>query len=102
MAEALVLAHREFASIQDGRRRVIVLVTDGAPNSVEETRAAADLLKADGISLICVGIGDDVSEHFLSALASSPDLYFPASVPEHLSAVLSNIAHLYVNPQEAQ
>ncbi len=71
MAQAIRLATKQL------RRRpgdkTILLVTDGMPNSREATLAAARLARAQGITLIAIGIGH-VDEAFLAALTPKPEL----------------------------
>lgn len=53
--------------------RVMVLITDGMPNSREATLAAAAGARALGITLIAVGT-DGADEAFLAALTPRPEL----------------------------
>lgn len=71
MAQALQLATRQLR-----RRRgdkIILLVTDGMPDSREATLDAARLARAQGVTVIAIGIGG-TDEAFLAALTPKPEL----------------------------
>ena len=71
MAQAIRLATRQL-----GRQRgdkVILLVTDGMPNSRAATLDAARLARAQGITIIAIGIGQ-ADEAFLASLTPKPEL----------------------------
>ncbi|CAA9321158.1 MAG: hypothetical protein AVDCRST_MAG93-5749, partial [uncultured Chloroflexia bacterium] len=71
MAQALLLATRQLR-----RRRgdkTILLVTDGMPDSREAALDAARLARAQGITVIAIGIGR-ADEAFLAALTPKPEL----------------------------
>jgi Ca-activated chloride channel family protein len=53
--------------------RVMVLITDGMPNSREATLQAAAVARALGITLVAVGTGH-ADEDFLAALTPRPEL----------------------------
>lgn len=71
MAQAICLAIRQL------RRRTgdktILLVTDGMPDSREATLDAARLARAQGITLVAIGIGN-ADEAFLTMLSLRPEL----------------------------
>lgn len=71
MAHAIRLGTRQL------RRRpgdkTMLLVTDGMPDSREATLNAARLARAEGITLIAIGIGH-LDEAFLAALTPKPEL----------------------------
>jgi len=56
-----------FASSRDGVPKVVVLLTDGASTYYERTIKAAENVKANGIKIIAVGIGNKV--HILTSKA---------------------------------
>ena len=71
MAQALQLATRQL-----GRRRgdkIILLITDGMPDSREAALDAARLARAQGITIIAIGIGR-ADEAFLASLTPKPEL----------------------------
>ena len=70
MAQAIRLGTRQLR-----RRRgdkTLLLVTDGMPDSREATLYAARLARAQGITLIAIGIGH-TDEAFLEALTPKPE-----------------------------
>ncbi len=69
MARALRMAAGRLRS----GRRVILLITDGMPDSREATLDAAAAARAAGIRVIAVGTGQ-ADEAFLSALTPRPEL----------------------------
>ncbi|CAA9296847.1 MAG: hypothetical protein AVDCRST_MAG93-4318, partial [uncultured Chloroflexia bacterium] len=71
MAQALHLATRQLR-----RRRgdkIILLVTDGMPDSREAALDAARLARTQGVTIIAIGIGR-ADEVFLAALTPKPEL----------------------------
>lgn len=75
MDEALRIA-REHVAIQPADRKpIVVMATDGQPNSVDTTVAQANSLKQTA-ELVCIGIGQGVAADFLMKLASTPRDYF--------------------------
>jgi Mg-chelatase subunit ChlD len=86
-------AHEEVA--KKGRARsVLVIATDGIPTDSPEEQilSYAKFIKDSGARIICVGIGRDVNEKFLRALASSPQDYYSAKVSIELTSVYREIA----------
>ncbi len=71
MAHALRLAARRLRL--RGGRRVVLLITDGMPDSREATLDAAAAARAVGIRVIAVGTGR-ADEAFLRALTPRPEL----------------------------
>ncbi|MEJ2356677.1 MAG: VWA domain-containing protein [Deinococcales bacterium] len=71
MARALHLAAARLRFRRG--RRVILLITDGMPDSREATLDAAAAARAAGMTVIAVGT-DDADEAFLSALTPRPEL----------------------------
>ena len=79
MAQAIRVATRQLR-----RRRgdkVILLVTDGMPNSRAATLDAAHLARAQGITVIAIGIGH-ADEAFLASLTPKPELAVKVAVGE--------------------
>eukprot|EP00178_Gracilaria_changii_P013760 TRINITY_DN3876_c0_g1_i1.p1 TRINITY_DN3876_c0_g1~~TRINITY_DN3876_c0_g1_i1.p1 ORF type:complete len:337 (+),score=34.38 TRINITY_DN3876_c0_g1_i1:868-1878(+) len=76
-ADALALCQSLVTSASDPR--VVVLLTDGVNADPGPATAAADAIKADGITLITIGVGDGVATGTLEALATSPDLFIPVT-----------------------
>ncbi len=79
MAQAIGLATRKL------RRRpgdkTILLVTDGMPNDRAATLRAARLARAQGVTLIAIGIGH-VDEAFLAALTPKPEFAHKVAVKQ--------------------
>lgn len=71
MAEAITLAQQQL--INKSGFLVMVIITDGEPNSRTDTLVEADKAKKNNIDIITVGT-DDADESFLSMLASRSDL----------------------------
>lgn len=71
MGSALSLAGRKFKERKGVR--VVVLVTDGLPDSRQETSRAAKPLIKDGVDIITIGT-DDADESFLEKISSRKDL----------------------------
>ncbi len=65
-----------FDLLQGGGARAIVVVTDGqgasAPNPLPQIRA-------DGVAVVSVGVGDGINEAFLRSIATKPEFYIPAT-----------------------
>jgi Ca-activated chloride channel homolog len=79
---------------------VILLLTDGNAEGQEATVVeAADIAKALGIRVITIGLGEDVNETLLQAIASADmDSYF-APTSSELEAIYEEIAWILVCPQ---
>ncbi|MDO8686732.1 MAG: VWA domain-containing protein [Candidatus Berkelbacteria bacterium] len=71
MAEAIKIADQKLKDRKGSR--VIVVITDGMPDSREATLAAAQEAKKNGIDIITIGT-DDADEAFLKKLASRTEL----------------------------
>ena len=79
MAQAIRLATRHLR-----RRRgdkVMLLVTDGMPNSRAATLEAARLARAEGITVVAIGIGH-ADEAFLASLTPKPELAVKVALGE--------------------
>lgn len=88
MAEALQLAHADIVGMKG--RRVIVLLTDGLPDSRRDTLSIAKTSKDDGIEIITIGT-DGADQVFLKKLATSDADQFFASIGD-LREVFGKIA----------
>lgn len=71
MAEAIQIANQRLKERKGSR--VMVVITDGMPDSQEETLAAAQEAKKNGIDIITIGT-DDADGEFLKKLASRTEL----------------------------
>jgi uncharacterized protein YegL len=74
--------------------RVVVLLTDGRsnPRPVAEALTVAERLKADGVAIHAVGLGDDLEREVLREMASRPEDYHEAPDAEDLLAIYERIA----------
>jgi len=54
-----------FASSRNGVPKVVFLITDGKSTNYERTIKAAENVKANGIKIIAVGIGNKVNILFV-------------------------------------
>ncbi|XP_023932793.1 uncharacterized protein LOC106173490 [Lingula anatina] len=53
--------------------KMVIVITDGKPNSDKEaTIPNADALKADGVKIMAIGVGDDIRRDNLEDIASEP------------------------------
>lgn len=78
------LAEMESARHNPDARKVIVLLTDGlatAPKDDPEAyaREGADMVKAAGIELFTIGLGESANDAFLTELATDEAHYFKAA-----------------------
>jgi len=74
---------------------VLVLLTDGRHNALfaGEPTTAATVAKNAGTVIITIGLAvDETAAQVLRAMASRPDLYFPAPTGDDLEAVLTEVA----------
>jgi len=83
-SEALKFAREEMLDPSNGRRldaqAVVVVLTDGKSTIPAATVIQAQMLKDTGVLVVAVGIGKDVDQTELAAIASGP---------EHMSTVTS-------------
>ncbi|BFZ22814.1 hypothetical protein BsWGS_25853 [Bradybaena similaris] len=54
-------------------RKVIVLITDGKSTIPDETLKAAEAVKSQGLVIAVIGVGKDVDQDELNAVASKPE-----------------------------
>lgn len=81
-------------SARDERNSAAMIVlTDGRANPVpvEEAARVAEAVKAAGVRLYTVGLGDEVEADALRAMASAPSLYRAAPDGDDLSAVYADV-----------
>lgn len=74
MASALRMARQEISGFE-GVKKVIVLVTDGQPDSKEDALSEAAEIKRKNIDIITIGT-DDADGDFLKKIATRTDLSF--------------------------
>jgi Mg-chelatase subunit ChlD len=79
---------------QPDDHRVLVLLTDGRSNPEPSSAgvARAEAAREAGITIFAIGLGDDVDEAALSAIAGAPERYFRAPTAADLADVYRRIA----------
>jgi hypothetical protein len=100
--QGILVATQELQSSRHiaNNTQSMILVTDGAqtegpPQLVID---AANAAKAAGITVVTVGLGSNIDEALLQAVASTPDLYFPAPNAEDLVEIYREVARLIPCP----
>ncbi|XP_071104631.1 uncharacterized protein [Haliotis cracherodii] len=71
--------------------KVVMVITDGASDDLAATAQAALNLKAAGVQIIAVGVGDLINQEELRGLASSPDMVILVENFQSLATQLLNI-----------
>ena len=84
--------------VQDGKPHIIILLTDGDPNGVgseeqalADATAAAAAAKANGTTIVTIGVGSLIATENLDAWATNPDLSFQAANFTVLQNITSSI-----------
>jgi Mg-chelatase subunit ChlD len=96
MADAIALAHDQLK--QYDATRVILIATDGQPDSEPNALKTGAIAKADKIDIITIGT-DDADQTFLTKLASSTHL--ASKVPrEAFSSTISSSVKLLPPPSK--
>lgn len=95
MAEAIKMAHYHLDKA--GTTRVMVIATDGKPDSRRKALKEAEKAKADGIDIITIGT-DDAEQDFLKKLATREELGRKVS-PEVFSQAISDASKLLPPPR---
>jgi Mg-chelatase subunit ChlD len=108
--EALRSGWQELVSARskEGLSKIIVLLTDGVATSpknpqgkteAEDIKYAEDLalkeasdIKADGVIIYTIGLGDKINGAFLESVASKKDNYFYATSYENLKTIYKEIS----------
>ncbi|MEO8082587.1 MAG: VWA domain-containing protein [Ardenticatenales bacterium] len=86
------LSELEGPSARAGVPKVVVLMTDGRPSGGRtDTVAAADQIRAKGITIYTIGLGPDIDTDLLKSIASSPDRFYAANSELDLAAVYADI-----------
>jgi Mg-chelatase subunit ChlD len=73
---------------------VMIVLTDGRANPVPAAVAVAEaaLAKAERIVIFTIGLGSDLDEAALAAMASRPDYFYRAPAAEDLAGIYRAIA----------
>ncbi len=98
IGDALKRIREELSSARHSAdaRKVAILLTDGlatAPKKDPEIYAQteADALKALGVQLFTIGLGESANEVFLKSMASNENQYYKAPTKGELSAIYASI-----------
>ena len=96
IADALRMARTQLFSRQNGARtdvpKILILITDGTANiKVHMTVPEADATKAAGIQIFSVGIGSDIKEEELRAIATMRSYFYFATNFTTLNNVLQRL-----------
>lgn len=70
---------------------LVILVTDGYPDSKDATSSAGKRLKNMGVQLACIGVGSGVDTAYLKGLASSRDDYYGIRSMSGLEGIFKTI-----------
>jgi uncharacterized protein YegL len=93
---AVEAAHQELASPRhrDDSAAVMIVLTDGKANPVGADAAVAKARAAKDarITIFTIGLGDDLDEWALAAIASKPAYFYHAADAEALKAIYEAIA----------
>ena len=87
----LALAEHMGPMARTGVPKIVILMTDGRPTDQPQALAAAESVKAAGITLITIGLGSDLDADILRRMSSSTDLYYPAASELALAEVYADI-----------
>ena len=90
MTEALDLAHGQML-VSGEWDRVIVLLSDGAPDDSSSAESSAQIAKNKGVKIITIGVSG-ADEDFLRKIASSPVDYYFCNQSFELESTFINIA----------
>ena len=77
-----------------GASKIIILLSDGSPNSDSAATAAANSAKGQGIRVFTIALGSGADEAFLESIATSPDDAFVAPDGADLDTVYAEIAQV--------
>jgi len=83
-----------------GASKVMILLSDGYPDSTSNATAAANSAKGSGIRLITIALGSGAGTSFLAGIASSPSDAFVAPQPADLDSIYASIAQLILTGEQ--
>ena len=83
-----------------GASKVMILLSDGSPNSASAATAAANSAKGQGIRVFTIALGSGANEAFLESIATSPDDAFIAPDGADLDTVYAEIAQLVLDGEQ--
>jgi Mg-chelatase subunit ChlD len=90
----------KFAGGRDNATKVVVILTDGRSNSINDTVLAAQRLKSTGVKFIVIGIGSEVYEEELNQLASDVDSIFLVPGFDALKQLNSSVSRQICNVKD--
>lgn len=76
MSEAFSVARQELRNRESNATPLVIVVTDGIPDSKTTTTQEANKIKSNGIKIAAIGAGN-VDHSYLSSLASTAQDYYP-------------------------
>lgn len=91
LAEGLAVA-RNLVRPRPGTQRVFVIVTDGLPDDTEAAVLEADRIKAQGVRILVIAVGEQADKRVLGQIASSPADLFRCGEAVELQGLLANLA----------
>ncbi|MFT7519422.1 MAG: molecular chaperone DnaK [Kiritimatiellia bacterium] len=83
---------RDLLRPRAGVQRVFVIMTDGHPDDPDQTVSEVHRIKAAGARIITLGVGEQVQQEFLAALASQPSDYHFCNDSIELKGTFINLA----------
>lgn len=96
--EALRRMREELGSVRhnEDARKVAILLTDGLATAPDEdpegyAKSEADALKAMGVLVFTIGLGETANEEFLRSIASDAVMYHKAPTTKELSSIYAAI-----------
>jgi Mg-chelatase subunit ChlD len=94
---ALAAARAELASgrPRSGNNRVVILLTDGRQDGGDASLVLGEssALKRAGALVYAIGLGTDVDEDLLRAVASAPGMFLTSPTGNALAAIYASIAY---------
>lgn len=94
MADAISMGIKVLSGSK--RRRVLMIVTDGAPNNRTATSRAAQSAVENGIDIITIAAGSGADQDYLATLASQKDYSFSIQNMSQLSEMFETAVAQYL------
>jgi molecular chaperone DnaK len=91
MTKAIALTRKEVL-VNSQNNNVLILLTDGHPDSADTTMTEAENAKQQGIQIITIGVGDGVDNDYLMLVASTPEVYYFVEESVQLESTFTTIA----------
>lgn len=73
--------------------KIVIMVTDGAPDNASSAVTNANKLKINGIRIITIGVGSGVNSGYLMELASNPEDYYFVTNMNQLQDIFEKITN---------